>query len=140
MDNKLFDARRNKPKKGQVLARFRAIAEFVEGEVKRDVITALEKGRIESACKILQKLCCALEYESYKVCRQISEDLLNGMSPQEIEYKPYEYIYEALYYANKEDVPKEAGWSVIGPVPDKVSFKDSDGNECVISCVPQVSV
>jgi hypothetical protein len=130
--SKFFDVRTSKMQKDQVLARFRAIAELVEGAPKRDLIKILKKGKIIPAIQFMKKIFCSIEADAYKVCRQILEDILAGSSDLEIEFKPYEYTYEALYYANKDDVPKDdPHWTVLGLNPEYkgTEFKDSKGNK-----------
>lgn len=109
-----FDVRKNKPQEGQVMAKFTAIAAFGEGTGKQDVVNLLKKGRAEQASRVMQKLHWAKVPDCYKVCREISEDLVSGMSEQEVISKEYEYVLEAYYYTQREYVPKDdPRWDLI---------------------------
>jgi hypothetical protein len=100
-----FDARRHRPKPGQVLAKFRAIAEFVDGRGKQDIIYVLKLGKARQAAEVMKKIHCAVEPDCYKVCREICEDLLT-MTENEVEQKPYRYLMEMLFYTLPDNVPK----------------------------------
>lgn len=107
-DQYFFDARKNKPKQGQVLACFESLAELHDGQLKQDMLNLLvtnPKGS-EFASRLLQKVGCALESESYKVTKAMLQDMLNGMSESEILAKPYEYACRLLYYTQHEYVPQ----------------------------------
>lgn len=108
-----FDVRRFKPQKGQVMAKFSAIAVFGSGQEKRDVINLLKKNKAESAVAVMRKIHCAAEPDCYRVCREICEDLLKGMSEKEVEEKEYEFLLESFYYTKKENIPNDQYWSTI---------------------------
>lgn len=111
-----FDIRKNKPKKGQVMACYRAVAEFVDGRMKKDVIHLLQKMNNggESAAKLMRKLACATEGDSYRVPRELAEDLLSGMTVEEVENKSYKFVIEVFYYTQREFVPEDdPHWSLI---------------------------
>src|SRR5436190_1079264 len=82
-----------KPKRGQILARWRATADFVDGWIKRNVIGLLasNKAGAETARRIMHKLVCAQDRDSVKVLREMAEDLSSGMSVEEIGEKPYRF-------------------------------------------------
>lgn len=107
------DARRFAPKPGEVLAKFRAVAEFVDGKGKQDIIYLLKIGKAQQAAEVMKKIHGALEPDCYRVCREICVDLLS-MSEEEVEKKPYEYQLEFLYYTKREFVPKsDPRWELI---------------------------
>lgn len=138
-----FDVRKHPPKKGQVLARFQAIANFVEGKMKQDIIYLLTEvnNSGESAVKVMRKLGCASEGDSIRIPREIAEDLSNGMSKEEVEFKQYKYLFETFYYTQPEYIPRDnPHWSTIeilnqndfdesGDFQVKVRLIDKDGNE-----------
>lgn len=106
------DVRFNRPKPGQVLARFSAVADFVDGPQKRDVIDLLKRDKAFQATAVMRKLHHAKEPDCYRVCREICEDLMT-MSEEEVEKKPYPFILEMFFYTKKELVPKNKHWETI---------------------------
>lgn len=114
-----FDIRLHKPQKGQIIAQYRACAELLKGDLKRDLIKLLsfhENGGVK-AHQVMMKLGGAVEKEAYKVVREIAEDLLAGMSVDDVLEKPHDFILEHFFYTKKEYVPKDdPHWSVINLV------------------------
>ena len=107
------DVKRNKPRKGEVMAKFSAIAEFVGGDAKRDIIYLLKIGKVQQAAMVMRKIHGAKEPDCYRVCREMCEDLLT-LSDDEVEQKVYEYTMELFYYTQKEFVPREdSRWETI---------------------------
>lgn len=125
-----FDVRMHKPQRGQVMARYTAVAEFIDGPMKQDIIGLLLKyNKAEAATKVLRKLGCATEKDSIRVCKEIVQDLMNGMTPEEVEKKPYEYTMEAFFYTKKEYVPiDDPHWSVIS-IANLDTFLDAAENK-----------
>jgi hypothetical protein len=116
-DQYFFDARKHRPRQGQCLAKFSAVAELVdEGRLKRDVIDLMlnhPKGG-ESASKVMHKLGGAIERDSYRIPREIGEDLASGMTVDEVAAKPYRFVIEHLFYTQKEHVPvDDPHWELI---------------------------
>jgi hypothetical protein len=108
-----FDARKHRPKHGQVLAKFRANAEFIDGKGKQDIIYVLKIGKAQQAAEVMKKIHCAVEPDCYRVCREICEDLL-CMSEKEVEMKSYSYLMELLYYTLPDNVPQnDPMWETI---------------------------
>ena len=101
-----FDTRRHKPKQGQIMAKFSAVALFGEGGPKKDIIKLLKTDMAFQAAQVMNKIHCAKAPDCYRICREIAEDLLSGMSDEEVERKDYEYILEICYYTQRECVPK----------------------------------
>jgi len=104
-----FDIRKNGPKPGQVLACYEAMADFVDGNMKRDVIHILmhsDKGG-EAGPRLLRKLAGATESSAFRVIREMVKDLLSGMSSEEVAKKAYEMRCQHFYYTQKECLPED---------------------------------
>lgn len=110
-----FDVRWSKPKEGQVMARYRAKAELIDGQLKRDLCNLLmlsNKGG-ESAQKVFRKLGGACEEDSIKVPLQMAKDLL-VMEVEDVCKKSYSFVCEYFFYTDKECVPQnDVHWDVI---------------------------
>jgi hypothetical protein len=129
-DSYFFDVRKNGPKKGQVMAKFSAVAELVdEGRLKRDVIDLLlnhPRGG-EAASKVMRKLGGAIERDSYKIPREMAEDLALGLTVDEVAAKPYRFVIEHFFYTQKEFVPvDDPHWELI-PVLNYVERDETKG-------------
>ena len=110
---KFFDTRKHKPKKGQILASFRAVADFIDGKGKTDIIDLIKKGQIYQAVQLMKKAHCVIEPDCYVVCRNISEDLLT-MTEKEVEKKPYQMIVNYTFYTERENVPvDDPRWQIL---------------------------
>lgn len=122
-----FDVRRHRAQPGQVLAKFTAVAVLQDGPEKRDLIKVLKKDKATAAASVMKKIYCAREPDNYRICREICEDLLSGMSEEEVSKKDHEYTLEALYYTKKEHVPKnDPHWETIQSLtydPESKTFK-----------------
>ena len=111
-----FDVRRHDPERGQILARYMTKAEFVDGFMKRNVIELLSthKNAGNTAPQVMRKLGLALEEDSIRVCREIAEDLMSGMSEDEVAEKAYPFTLECFFYAEKENVPTDdPHWDIV---------------------------
>lgn len=110
-----FDTKTHKPQKGQILAKYTATAELIDGDLKKDVLRLIKaENKILAAVKVLQKLGCTSETEAVRVCKLITEDLLSGMSDKMVLKKAYKYRLEALYYSKQEYVPiEDPHWTII---------------------------
>ena len=110
-----FDARRHKPQRGQVLAVYAAMADFVDGFEKRQLIDLMQKtDKCLPAAQVMRKLCHAVEPDCYRVPREMSEDLAAGMTEDEVAEKPYRYKVEIFYYTQVEYIPKDDDhWSCV---------------------------
>ena len=124
-DQYFFDIRKHLPQKGQVLARYTAMADFIASNEKKNVIDLISTtDKVEAASQVMRKLHFAAEEDSYRVLQQICEDLLNGMTEQEVLEKPYRYKIEVFYYVSPEHVPKDdPHWDSFGLLPSGV-FKE----------------
>ena len=106
------------------MAKFTAVALFGDGPEKRDVINLLKVDKAQQASAIMHKIHCAKRPDCYRVCREICEDLITGMSVDKVSQKEYEFVIEAYYYTQKEYVPKDDHhWETI-----KLIEFDSDTN------------
>jgi len=113
-DQHFFDVRKYGPKPGQVMAKFSAIAAFGGGPHKHDVIKLLKVDKAKQAASVMQKIHRAREPDCYRVCREMCEDLISGMSDEDVASKEYEYVLEAFYYAQRELVPEnDPHWTTI---------------------------
>lgn len=109
-----FDVRQHRPQPGQVLAKFSAVAVFGDGPEKRDLIKVLRKDKAQAAAMVMRKIHCAREPDCYRVCREMCDDMIAGMSDDEVAKKEYEFVLEAFYYTKKEYVPKnDKHWELI---------------------------
>jgi hypothetical protein len=122
-----FDVRKFGPKQGQIMAKFSAVAIFGDGPEKRDIIRVLRRDKAEAAVMVMKKIHCAREPDCYRICREICEDLISGMSEDVVAKKEHEFVIEAFYYTNREYVPKgDPHWETIDIIkydPDNKTFK-----------------
>lgn len=107
--DKFFDIRKHKPERGQILAQYRAVAYFVDGWVKRNVISILEKNEAgaETVRKVMRNLVCAVEEDSIRIPFEMAKDLSSGMSKDEVAKKEYKMIVEYNYWTARENVPDD---------------------------------
>ncbi len=122
-----FDVRRFGPQTGQIMAKFSAVALFGDGPEKKDVIKLLKMNKAEAAAMVMKKIHCAREPDCYRVCKEMCNDLLAGMSDDEVSKKDYEFVLEAFYYTKREYVPEgDPQWETIDLIkfdPDTNTFK-----------------
>ena len=123
------DCRTSRPERDDVMARWMARAELVDGVMKRDIIDLLlNKDKALAATKVMQRLAHATYESSIKVCKEICEDLESGMTFEEVEAKSYPYDIEMFYYTKKEYVPfSDPHWCIIG-IENLDEFLDKDNN------------
>jgi hypothetical protein len=110
------DVRTCQMRRGDVIAQYTAVAELVDGAEKRQLISLLSgtEGKMEATAQVMRKLLFANELDAYRVPRMMAEDLLAGMSEEEVALKPYRYTLEMFFYAEPADVPKDdPHWSII---------------------------
>lgn len=115
------DVRRNKPERGQCMARFAAIAYFEDGWVKKQVIQILKTkaSGAESCRAVMRNLVQATEADSLRVVREIAEDLAAGMTDEEVLAKPYKFQLEQFYWTWPELVPASPHWETINVMADE---------------------
>lgn len=110
------DVRNSAPERGEVMAQFSASAEFVDGNEKRQIISLLAstENKMEATAQVMRKLLFASELDSYRVPRMMADDMLSGMSEDEVAGKPYKYTMEMFFYTKPENIPKDdPHWSSI---------------------------
>lgn len=110
-----FDVRLNRPKRGQCMAKYTAIAELVDGNLKRDVIYLLScTNKVNESIELLRKIALMDEGDAIAICLDIAKRLYDKEDSDKIANYPHEYKLEALYYTQEEHVPKDdPHWSVI---------------------------
>jgi hypothetical protein len=114
-----------KPRKGQVLARYTAMAEFVDGDVKDFVVASLLKNQIgaEMASKVMKHHCHATDEYASKVPLEMALDLKNGMTIEEVKQKPYKFQLEYFYWTEPDNIPKDdIHWEMITISKEELEF------------------
>jgi hypothetical protein len=109
------DVRTNQPKRGQVMARYAATADLIDGGLKRDLIDILCLHETpETVVKLMRKIGCATERDSWLVPLNMARDLLSGETPDVVAEKPYKFVCEAFFYTQKENIPlDDPHWSCV---------------------------
>jgi len=124
------EAGRFPPEKGDVLAVFKACAELVDGQVKREVIRSLKEiqGGSRFAVQMLMKQCKMTYREAIKITKEICADL-QDMNDEEVLDKPYNFVYENKYFVKKEFVPTDSPhWEIVSLKNVTVSEKMPEDN------------
>ncbi len=113
-----LDARKNSPRPDDVMARFRAVADFVNGRDKEIVIQFIKSNPLgaDMAVKTLKNRCGALPVDATRVALEIAQDLCNGVPEEEVKEKPYKMEIEMIFYCKKEDVPFDPHWDLLPTV------------------------
>lgn len=132
-DQYFRDVRKCRPERDDVMARYSAIAEFIDGMMKRDIIDLLlNKDKAVPATQLLRKIGGAIERDAVRVCKEICQDLASGMTSEEVEKKPYKYTMEFFYYTKKKYVPTDdPHWSIIS-LNNLDEFLDKSNQKCTI--------
>jgi hypothetical protein len=110
------DVRISMPEKGDIIAQYTAVAEFVDGNEKKQIISLLTstENKMEATAQVMRKLLFASEEDAYGIPRKMAEDLLSGMTEEEVAQKPYKYTLEMFFYTQPDNVPKDdPHWSSI---------------------------
>jgi len=110
-----FDVRKHKPQKGQVMACFTFTAEFVNSNEKANLVDLLlNTDKAYSAVQLMRKLFHASHSDSMRIPREICQDLIDGMTREEVLEKVYRYTGEMYFYTKKEHIPENSPhWSSI---------------------------
>lgn len=109
-------ASENKPQPGDCLAIFKANAEFVDGQLKEDVVTKLMESKFgcQASIQILVKHAGMQYKEALRVVKEMVKDLMET-SKEDVLKKPYKFIYETSYFTKKQYVPKDnPNWQLVG--------------------------
>lgn len=129
------DVRFSTLQQGEIIAQYSACAEFIDGNEKRQIISLLTstENKMEATSQVMRKLLHASELDSYRVPRMMAEDLLSGMSEDEVALKPYKYTLEMFFYAKPEHLPKDdPHWSSISVLNIREFFPQDDQIESKI--------
>ena len=120
------DVRKHQPQRGQVIARYAAAAEFIDGGLKRDIVDILcLHEQPETVVKLMRKVGCATDRDSRVVPLAIARDLLSGESPESVSQKPYRFVCEAFFYTQKEHIPlDDPHWTCVS-IANLDEFLDS---------------
>jgi len=139
-DQYFRDVRTSQMSRDDIIAQYTAVAELVDGLEKRQLISLLRdtEDKMEATAQVMRRLLFASELDSYRVPRMMAEDLLSGMSEDEVSFKPYKYTLEMFFYAKAEHVPKDdPHWSVISVLNSGEFFDRKDGLEISSRMVEQ---
>ena len=101
------DARKHDLKKGEVMASYRATAEFVSSQEKQDVINLLKVDKVDAVIQLMKKYHGATDYDAIHVLLEMCADLVSGMTDEEVVEKPYPMVVEFFFYTQKEYIPVE---------------------------------
>jgi hypothetical protein len=115
-ETQFFPIETHRPLKGQVMASYAAMAEFIDGEDKRAIVEAVQRSgaSVLSAVKLMRKRCHATEVDATRVLKEIIQDLQSGMSVDEVVGKPYRFTVELFYYVEPKNIPEDdPHWSQI---------------------------
>lgn len=132
------DVRNTVPERGEVMAQYTAVAELVDGNEKRQIISLLTstENKMEATAQVMRKLLFASELDAYRVPRMMAEDMLSGLSSEEVASKPYKYTLEMFFYTKPENIPKDdPHWSSISllNLDEFVGKKESSINAKILS-------
>lgn len=120
------DCRISRPERGDVIAKYNAIAELSNGQLKMDLVDLLHKNKVNAAIQVMRKLGCSSEKDAVKVCKQLCGDLIDG---RDVFKKDYEFVLEMFYYTKKEYVPQDdVHWSIIS-IKNLDEFLDKSGEK-----------
>lgn len=111
-----FDITKNAPKKGQVLAKYTAMADFVKGDVKDYIIETLLTNPMgaEMATQVMKYHCHATDEYATSVPMAIAKDMADGMTREEVSIKSYRFQIEYFYWTEAKYVPKgDLHWECI---------------------------
>jgi hypothetical protein len=114
-DQYFFDIRTNKPKKGQIMARYCAMATFEKCNEKENIIDLISKtDKVLPAAQVMRKLLFASESDSIKVLKEMAKDYLETKDRDYVLNKPYKYKIEMFFYTELKYMPKnDPHWSTI---------------------------
>jgi len=109
MDEVFFPVETHRPRKGQVIACYTAMAELVDGEDKRAILDMLHRpgASVLSAQKFMRKRCHATESDSTRVLKAMLRDLQSGTTFEEVAAKPYKFTVELFYYTEPQNIPED---------------------------------
>jgi hypothetical protein len=101
--------------------------------MKKNIIDLLHKNKAEAAVSVMRNLGCATEKESIRIVREVCDDLVYGMTKEDVEKKIYKYTLESFYYTQKENFPlNDPHWVLIN-VKNMDEFLDASNKKCKIT-------
>jgi uncharacterized protein YfcZ (UPF0381/DUF406 family) len=118
----------NKPKKGQVLARYTAMADLVDGDVKDFIVNNLlnyDKGG-NTVTQVMKYHCHATDEYASSVPLLMAQDL-QIMSVEEVKKKPYRFQLEYFYWTEPENIPKDdVHWECITVTKSEIAYAEQE--------------
>ena len=114
-DQYFFDVRKHKPQRGQILAKYTAMATLEKCNEKENLIDLLTKtDKVVPATQVMRKLLFASEEDSVKLLKEMAKDYLETKDREYVLNKPYKYKMEVFYYTKPDYVPKDdPHWSSV---------------------------
>jgi hypothetical protein len=105
---------KSKPEKGESLVIFRSPAELVDGDVKKDVIDHMTTSNFgaQHGIQVLMRNCSMSYADAMRVCKEICSDMIT-LDREHVLSKPYKFVFEKMYYANKKHVPEDPRWEIV---------------------------
>ena len=130
-DTYFFDTRKHNPTRGQIMAKYTAMADFVDGHLKQQIIRLLcrRTDKTTAVTQLMRKLGMSSEVDSYRIPLDIARDLHSGIAEDVVELRTYRYQMEMYFYTWKECVPKDdPHWEIIS-IKNLDDFLDSREDE-----------
>jgi hypothetical protein len=128
-DQYFFDIKKHRPQKGQVLARYAAVAELTDKFPKGALVDMLVHNpkAPELVPKVLRNMCHVLEKDATRLALEMANDLVAGMTESEVISKSYRMQIELFFWAKPEYVPRDdPHWSCVEIIN---SLEENDGGE-----------
>ena len=128
-DQYFFDVRKHKPKKGQIMAKYTAIAAFEKCNEKENIVDLLSKtDKALPAMQVMRKLLFASEEDSVKVLMAMSKDYLETKDRDFVINNPYKYKMEMFYYVDPKYIPRDdPHWSTVSILNLNEFIDEKDG-------------
>jgi hypothetical protein len=120
------DVRKSNPRPGEVMARFRIIGDLMNGVEKRMIVDQLINSKLGSdmAIKMLRNGLGCCDKDSLTIAAQICNDLMSGMTKEEVLEKPYKMTIERFFYTERKNIPDSPHWDVIKILNSRIVDKD----------------
>ena len=131
------DVRKYKPEQGEIMACYSAIAYFADGPEKQNMIDLLKiEDKAVAASQVMRKLHGAIEKDSFRIPRAIAEDLVSGISEEDVRKKEYKYNFQMFFYVKPEYVPKDnPHWTTVSILnvsnKIKIDLTNNDGSATI---------
>ena len=108
--------RDHKPEHGDVICKYNAVAYFVNGDVKRNIIHQLlnSDNSLHVCLNQMLYLVNARYKEALECLKQMLNDLSAGMTEEQVLMKEYRFVVEMFYYTKPKFFPKDnEHWTLI---------------------------